>query len=978
MLRLRPAAVLAALAVSLSLPALAQVEGKFGQALQPNTNYAAAAPNPVYTVLPLTVECWAKLSTKSAYNILAANEPKHSVTHWELYAEKTTGHLAAYLPGFAPNLVRADTDVVDGKWHYLALTCDGQTAKLYLDAKEVASTKLTKKFSYPDVGPLTFGHIEGVDTTKDLAIDELRISRIVRPIEKTPTEPFAPDKDTVGLWHFDGDGQGGYADVSTTKNPATLKPRNKPTNAAANSKANWPDMDTGPFFTSTLQSSALKNNVVYKGISVRLAKGKASAVTDAAAAICFDTDTCRVFAGWTDGFLKLPASREGLSGPPDIAGKVAFSTLPGPGWAQAGEFADPRPDKLGPLPPDWAKYRGLYLHGDRVIFSYTVGNTEILESWDTSKWNGATVFNQTLEIAPTRVLEMRLLTIPKGAVTHNKGEWPVQPKPVQRALAHWVEDGVAGTSSAVALTGDIAELTTASDGGGWTSLLIKASDRPRRIKLSRWIGLTKDVEPFTNAMAESAAPIELRPLTKGGPTRWGDALDTKGILGDSSAPYAVDTLTAPEDNPFKSFLRFAGHDFFKDGSLAVCSVSGDVWIVTGINEKLDKLTWRRFATGLHQPLGLRIVNDGIYVLGRDQITKLHDLNNDGEADFYENFCSAWPVTTNGHAYATNLETDPEGNFYFTKCGDNTNIGGTVVRVSKDGKYAEPFAPGLRNPNGLGISPTGLITEADNQGEWVPASRIDVVEPGKFLGYKPMAHGAPAPDMGRPLCFLPQNLDNSSGGQTWVTSDKWGPFNGHLLHTSYGSAALIHVMTEKLEGEYQGAAVRFPLKFESGVMRARFNPADGQLYLSGLRGWQTSGVRPGALHRVRYTGATVTMPVDLRTHNNGVSLTFATELDPATANDPGNYAVLRWTYSWTGEYPSRHFSVIDPKKQGYDTVEVKSAKLLADRKTVFLEIPDITPVKQQQITLNLKTAAGAPVQYDIYQTIHHLGPAYIPR
>jgi len=134
MVRLRPAALLAALAVVVSFNALAQVEGKFGQALRPDSNYAAAAPNPVYTVLPLTIECWAKLSTKSAYNIVAANEPKHSVTHWELYAEKGSGHLAAHLPGFAPNLVRADLNVVDGKWHYLALTCDGQTAKLYLDA----------------------------------------------------------------------------------------------------------------------------------------------------------------------------------------------------------------------------------------------------------------------------------------------------------------------------------------------------------------------------------------------------------------------------------------------------------------------------------------------------------------------------------------------------------------------------------------------------------------------------------------------------------------------------------------------------------------------------------------------------------------------------------------------------------------------------------------------------------------------------
>ena len=33
----------------------------------------------------------------------------------------------------------------------------------------------------------------------------------------------------------------------------------------------------------------------------------------------------------------------------------------------------------------------------------------------------------------------------------------------------------------------------------------------------------------------------------------------------------------------------------------MCSVTGDVWIVTGINQDLKELQWRRFATGLFQP-----------------------------------------------------------------------------------------------------------------------------------------------------------------------------------------------------------------------------------------------------------------------------------------------------------------------------------------------------------------------------------------
>jgi hypothetical protein len=59
------------------------------------------------------------------------------------------------------------------------------------------------------------------------------------------------------------------------------------------------------------------------------------------------------------------------------------------------------------------------------------------------------------------------------------------------------------------------------------------------------------------------------------------------------------------------------------------------------------------------------------------------------------------------------------------------------------------------------------------------------------------------------------------------------------------------------------------------------------------------------------------------------------------------------------------------------VEVKSAKLSKDGKTVFLEIPEIAPVLQQQVTVNVKAADGGEVRVDVYQTIHNLGGAYVP-
>jgi type 1 glutamine amidotransferase len=225
--------------------------------------------------------------------------------------------------------------------------------------------------------------------------------------------------------------------------------------------------------------------------------------------------------------------------------------------------------------------------------------------------------------------------------------------------------------------------------------------------------------------------------------------------------------------------------------------------------------------------------------------------------------------------------------------------------------------------------------------------------------------------------MPQNLDNSCGGQVWVTDGRWGPFEGQMLHTSYGAAALLHVMTETVDGVTQGAAYRFPLNFATGIMRGRFRPQDGQLYVCGLRGWQTAGVKDGAFQRVRYTGKPVHMPAALNVHKNGIRLGFTCPLDRETAEDADSYGILQWNYKWSANYGSPHFSARNPAKQGYDTVEVKSARLLPDGKTVFLEIPDLRPVMQMKISYRLDAADGTEMKQDVYNTIHALGPALTP-
>src|SRR6185295_6202544 len=151
-----------------------------------------------------------------------------------------------------------------------------------------------------------------------------------------------------------------------------------------------------------------------------------------------------------------------------------------------------------------------------------------------------------------------------------------------------------------------------------TRIVLELPAHPQtvRVKVFLWSGKKTDLPKFAAAAKRSSAPEDLTALSQSGPARWGLPLATQGVTAKIPGPYVIDTLTVPFKNPYKALMFLSGHDFFRNGDAAVCTLHGDVWIVGGIDDKLDKLTWKRFATGLFQPLGLKIVNDQVCVVGR--------------------------------------------------------------------------------------------------------------------------------------------------------------------------------------------------------------------------------------------------------------------------------------------------------------------------------------------------------------------------
>jgi glucose/arabinose dehydrogenase len=719
-----------------------------------------------------------------------------------------------------------------------------------------------------------------------------------------------------------------------------------------------------------------------KGITVKLAHD---------AAICFDIDTCRYAAGWVGGFLDVSqCNLTRNQGPwPAIAkGTLVFTTQDGPGWAKDGLFKDPRKPNSdrrmkngeGPLPRDWAHYRGMYRDGEKVVFEYTVGEVRILDMPGLMVEGGRTVLTRTLRLDPhTAPLKMQVCAV-EGGVTGGAGDSK------GRSAAVWHEDQAVGVSivggpPGVALLGG----SGASDASR-IELSIAPNAQPAQIKIVLASASNKVADKllqFLESIKQDAK--DLTTHTKGGPALWKDDIETKGNVASNTAAYVIDTVSLPDKNPWKSWMKPTGFDFFPDGRAAVATMNGDVWIVSGLDAKLDHVKWKRFATGLYEPLGVKIVDGQIYVLDRSGIVRLHDLNNDGEADFYENFNSDLVSDANYHSFHLDLQTDREGNFYYAVCGNQMALAkpdhSCVVKVSKYGDKAEILCLGLRASNGLGMGPNDELTVGDNQGHWVPASPIFLAKAGAFFGYhgdsrrvskeEMIEHAAQHPTNDPPICWVPYPWDNSAGGQVWA-GNNWGPLSGHMLHTSYGKCTIFEVMTEQIDGVMQGGVVLIPGKFDSGVMRGRVSPADGQVWLCGMSGWQTSANKAGCFQRLRYTGKPSYLPTETHMTTQGVRVTFPIDLDPETANDEGGYSFEVWGYHVSDKYGSDEFKVSDPNVKGHDMMEVKKAILQPDKRSVLIEVDGLKPVTQYILKMRLKAADGTNIKCDVGGSIWVLG------
>src|SRR5690606_14480476 len=104
-----------------------------------------------------------------------------------------------------------------------------------------------------------------------------------------------------------------------------------------------------------------------------------------------------------------------------------------------------------------------------------------------------------------------------------------------------------------------------------------------------------------------------------------------GVLAASG--FALDRIAVPEDNPWGRRVRSADLAFLDADRAAIVTYDGDVWLAEGTAARtLTSLTWRRYASGLHEPLALVATPEGIVVATKNGLVRLHDRDGNGEAD----------------------------------------------------------------------------------------------------------------------------------------------------------------------------------------------------------------------------------------------------------------------------------------------------------------------------------------------------------
>jgi uncharacterized protein YegP (UPF0339 family) len=425
----------------------------------------------------------------------------------------------------------------------------------------------------------------------------------------------------------------------------------------------------------------------------------------------------------------------------------------------------------------------------------------------------------------------------------------------------------------------------------------------------------------------------------GGNDSPGDGLQLNAVHPDL-------TLTNLRPNGFQP--QVTGMDWLPDGRLAITTwggsnnTAGEVYLLSNVTGTTNssRVTTQRIASGLKEPMGIKYVDGKLYVSQKTGLTELNDTNGDWVTDNYRTVAT-WPFGGNFHEFAFGLLYQ-DGSFYINlsvaidEGGNTTNPQpsanrGSTIKVNKATGAVSYIAGGLRTPHGIGWGPAGDLFVTDNQGGWLPASKLVQIKQNRFFNHYMNPPGPfESQPITQPVLWLPQNEIANSPSNPILLSQ--GPFAGQLVFGDVTYGGIQRGFLEKVNGEYQGAVFRMTQGLESGVSRMTLGP-DGALYTGGIGAggnWGQAGKLTYGLQKVAFNGTNAFDILAMRAVAGGFELEYTQPLSDATVSGlVSKYQAQQWRYVPTVAYGG--------PKVDEETLPVTSATVSSDRKKVTIKL-----------------------------------------
>lgn len=400
--------------------------------------------------------------------------------------------------------------------------------------------------------------------------------------------------------------------------------------------------------------------------------------------------------------------------------------------------------------------------------------------------------------------------------------------------------------------------------------------------------------------------------------------------------FTLENLAPPGFQP-----KVGGMDFRRDGKLLVASWDKDGAVfLLDLSAPPDRSV-KRIAEGLHEPLGLAVVDDRLFVLQKQELTELIDTDGDEVIDRYRTHSYDWPSSSNFHSFAFGLIHKDDAFLFLlsicvlpggASCPDQLPTQGKLLEVDMSGN-AKVVASGFRTPNGINMGPGGDVYVTDNQGDWLPANKLVRVSSGGFYGSRAVAgEGVMEARELPPVVWLPQDEIGNSPTQPLVLTE--GPYAGQIIHGDVYNGGIKRVYIEDVDGVMQGAAFHFSAGFQSSVNRLVRGP-DGAIYVGEIGNppnWGEYGKPWYGLERLSYLSNDAFEMRSVKAIENGFVIELTQPLAEAISPVAQDLLVKQWFYHPTAQYGG--------PKYDQQLLRVESLDLSADRRELRVTIPGL--------------------------------------